>query len=96
MKYYARILPDGLRVCDASIGKTVPLMVEHQIYGDSIGNVLILDDGHHAILTSQHIQVGDKLSSGSFVLFGEHDIREVSLVKHPKYNECEVLREYND
>lgn len=90
--FYARILPDNLSGA-ISVGKKVPLIVEHDIFGKRIGNVFVLD-GHFAIIESDELKSGDKLSSGVFLVADrQHDIREVSLVAVPRFNDCEVLRE---
>ena len=88
-KYKARILPDKINA--VNIGATVPVILEHQIYGDVLGEVLIVDE-HHGIITGPGFHVGQKLSSGSFVT-GEnrHDVREVSVTTSPKFPECQIL-----
>jgi len=88
-KFKARILPDHLRACN--IGDAVPVIVEHNLYGRRIGTARILDQ-HFAQLESDELNLGDKLSAGSFVVAdGLHQVREVSLTKSPKYKTCEVI-----
>lgn len=87
--FKARILPDHLKA--SNIGDAVPIIVEHNLYGKRIGTARILDQ-HFAQLESDELNLGDKLSVGSFVVAnGLHQIREVSLTKSPKYKTCEVL-----
>lgn len=88
-KYKARILPDHLHA--SNIGDAVPIIIEHNLYGRRIGTARILDQ-HFAQLDSEELNLGDKLSAGSFVVAnGLHQIREVSLTQSPKYKTCEVL-----
>lgn len=96
MIYYAKILPDTLRVHPSCIGEVVPLLSEHQIYSDAIGSVKIISD-RYAEIESTSVKTGDKLSAGSFIAEGNlHDVREVSVVKSPKYSDCEILEVLHD
>lgn len=90
MKFLAKILPDTLLMDESCINSTVPLIRDHQIFSEPIGSVHIIEN-NEAIIESDVINVGDKLSAGSFVILGKHEVREVSLVKNPKFNDCEVL-----
>lgn len=95
MKFLAKILPDTLLMADTCIDSTVPLIKDHQIFGDVIGSVHIIEN-NEAIIESDAIKVGDKLSAGSFVILGRHEVREVSLVENPKFQDCEVLIQLDD
>lgn len=95
MKFLAKILPDTLLMDDTCIDSTVPLIRDHQIFGDVIGSVHIIEN-NEAIIESDAIKVGDKLSAGSFVILGKHEVREVSLVENPKFKDCEVLIQLDD
>lgn len=88
-QYKARILPEHISA--VNVGATVPLILEHQIYGDVFGEVLIVDE-HHGIISGAGFVVGQKLSAGSFVTGGnKHEVREVSVTTSPKFPECEIL-----
>ena len=88
-QYKARILPEHISA--VNVGATVPLILEHQIYGEVLGEVLIIDE-HHGIISGAGFVVGQKLSAGSFVTGGnKHDVREVSMTTSPKFPECEIL-----
>lgn len=90
MKFLAKILPDKLLMDDSCINSTVPLIRDHQIFSEAIGSVHIIEN-NEAIIESDAVKVGNKLSAGSFVILGKHEVREVSLVENPKFNDCEVL-----
>ena len=93
-KFYCKILPDEFIA--TNIGETVPLMAEHNIYGKKLGNVTIVSE-NYAIIESDDLSVGNKLSAGSFVSRKiEHYVREVSLVANPRFNDCQVIRVYNE
>lgn len=90
--YYAKILPD--KYVATNIGETVPLIVEHNIYDWKIGDVKILSENYAEIITDDtRVSVGGKLSAGAFLTAGtaKHHIREVSIVEHPKFEDCEIL-----
>ena len=88
-QYKARILPEHISA--VNVGATVPLILEHQIYGDVLGEVRIVDE-HHGIISGAGFVVGQKLSAGSFVTGGnKHEVREVSVTSSPKFPECEIL-----
>lgn len=90
-KFKARILPDHLTVDPECVGHIVPLLDEHQIYGDVLGS-LVVESGPFAIIESDALKVGDKLSAGAFVgVKHRHYIREVSRTTSPKFANCEVL-----
>lgn len=89
--FKARILPNGLVA--QNIGAEVPLIKNHDIYGDAYGMCEIIDQ-HHAIIKSDILKIGDKLSAGSFVVgYNRYEVREVSFTDAPKFLECEVLEE---
>lgn len=89
--FKARILPDGLIA--VNIGAEVPLIKNHDIYGLAYGTCEVVDQ-HHAIIKSDVLNVGDKLSAGSFVVgYNRYEVREVSFTDAPKFPECEVLEE---
>lgn len=89
--FKARILPNGLVA--QNIGAEVPLIRNHDIYGDAYGTCKIIDQ-HHAIIKSDILKVGDKLSAGSFVVgYNRYEVREISFTDMPKFPECEVLEE---
>lgn len=89
--FKARILPNGLVA--TNIGAEVPLIKNHDIYGDAYGTCKITSQ-HHAIITSNVLKVGDKLSAGSFVVgYNTYEVREISFTDMPKFPECEVLEE---
>lgn len=89
--FKARILPDGLIA--VNIGAEVPLIKNHDIYGNAYGVCETIDQ-HHAIIKSDILKVGDKLSAGSFVVgYNRYEVREVSFTDAPKFPECEVLTE---
>lgn len=93
-KFYCKILPDEFIA--TNIGETVPLMVEHNIYGQKLGDVTIVSE-NYAIIESDNISIGSKLSAGCFVSRKiEHYVREVSLVANPRFNDCQVIRVYNE
>lgn len=93
-KFYCKILPDEFIA--TNIGETIPLMEEHNIYGHKIGNVTIVSE-NYAIIESDKLSIGNKLSAGCFVSRNiEHYVREVSLVANPRFNDCQVLRVYNE
>ena len=93
-QYKAKILPDWFSA--VNIGETVPLILEHNIYGEKIGDIKIIGK-NHGLIFSDKVKLGDKLSAGSFVENnGAHVVREVSLVKHPRYKDCEVLHEVTE
>lgn len=88
-KYKAKILPNNFSA--VNVGDVVPLINEHQVYGEVFGSVLIVDE-RHAEISADGLKVGQKLSAGSFVTRGNrHDIREVSLTNTPKFDDCEIL-----
>ena len=88
-QYKARILPEHISA--VNVGATVPVILEHQIYGDVLGDVLIIDE-HHGIISGEGFVVGQKLSAGSFVTGGgKHEVREVSVTTSPKFPECQIL-----
>ena len=92
--YYAKILPN--KYVATNIGETVPLIVEHNIYDWSIGEVKILSENYAEIITDdERVSVGGKLSAGAFLTAGttNHHIREVSIVEHPRFEDCEILQE---
>ena len=79
-----------------NIGDTVPLIVEHNIYDWKIGDVKILSENYAEIITDDtRVSVGGKLSAGAFLTAGttNHHIREVSIVQHPRFEDCEILHE---
>lgn len=89
--FKARILPNGLVA--TNIGAEVPLIKNHDIYGDAYGTCKITSQ-HHAIIKSNVLKVGDKLSAGSFVVgYNTYEVREISFTDAPKFPECEVLEE---
>lgn len=89
--FKARILPNGLVA--TNIGAEVPLIKNHDIYGDAYGTCKITSQ-HHAEITSNVLKVGDKLSAGSFVVgYNTYEVREISFTDAPKFPECEVLEE---
>lgn len=89
--FKARILPNGLVA--QNIGAEVPLIKNHDIYGDAYGMCEITSQ-HHAIIKSNVLKVGDKLSAGSFVVgYNTYEVREISFTDAPKFPECEVLEE---
>lgn len=89
--FKARILPDGLVA--QNIGAEVPLIKNHDIYGDAYGTCKITGQ-HHAIIKSNVLSIGDKLSAGSFVVgYNTYEVREISFTDAPKFSECEVLEE---
>ena len=93
-KFRARILPKSFKATNA--GAIVPLILEHDIYGNRLGDVEIIDE-NHAFIYSDNVWKGAKLSAGSFLTTGNgHSIREVSVTKNPKFPECEVLDEVVD
>lgn len=88
--YKARILPEHLR---GKVGLKVPLLSEHQLFGDAFGYVTV-DDEHHGTIysNSDKVFVGASLSAGSFIMGdNEHHLRELSLTDDPVYPECVVL-----
>lgn len=88
-KYKAKILPNELK---AEVGAVVPLITNHEIYGPRVGSVEIVDPNFGIITTDKGLNLGQKLSAGAFVKSGGvHEIREVSLVKYPRYEDCEIL-----
>lgn len=96
MRFKAKILPDFLTLHEDCIGIPIPLIREHQIYSKPIGHAIISKD-NTAVLVSDEIKVGDKLSAGSMIMQNNrHDVREVSVVEDPKYSECEVLEVLDD
>lgn len=89
--FKARILPNGLVA--TNIGAEVPLIKNHDIYGDAYGRCEIIDQ-HHALIKSDVLSIGDKLSAGSFVVgYNRYEVREISFTDAPKFPECEVLEE---
>lgn len=95
MKFKARLLPDELPV--RMLDKEVPLIVEHRIFSEAIGKVVLDDDDQHfGMIESEdpRVKKGTKLSSGVFLMGDNiHEIREVSITKSPVYPVCEVLEE---
>lgn len=93
-KYYAKVLPDCYSA-QQYIETVVPLIINHDIYGERIGSAEILDK-RHAIITSDdpRVNVGTKLSAGCFDRKGGiFEIREVSITKSPVFDDCEILKE---
>lgn len=92
-KYLARILPDFIKMDTTPLDVVVPLIEEHNIWGDRLGDVELLSDNMAYIFSDdERVQVGVKLSAGSFI--GPemvHYVREVSVTKSPKYPVCEIL-----
>lgn len=88
--YKARILPEHLK---AEVGLKVPLLNEHQVFGESLGYMVIDDENHGTIYSnSDKVHVGVKLSAGSFIMEGNtHHLRELSITAAPVYPECEIL-----
>lgn len=90
-KYKARILPAHFEA--VNIGETVPLIRNHDIYGEKLGDVTILNKWF-AVIESDKVEPGGKLSAGSFVISKRgHHVREVSVTESPKFPECEIIEE---